>query len=156
MDWIADPIGMQDFRIEDVRYFTSSESMFPAYRFWVSARDLTRFGVLFQQRGRWVDRQIIPKAWVDQSVQSYSKVGTNGYGYLWWIRANGDWMATGTGGQKVIIDPAKQLVLINRVDTGEGIGRVLWWVFGPRMTNTHMGELKSLILAAAPPAPDDE
>ena len=156
-DWIADPIGMQDFRIEDVLYFTSSESVFPAYRFWVSARDLARFGVMFQQRGRWGDRQIIPEAWVHESVQSYSQVGTNGYGYMWWIRANGDWMATGTGGQKVIIDPAKQLVLINRVDTGaDGIARALWWDFGPRMTNTHMRDLKELILAAAPSAPSGE
>ena len=147
---------MQDFRIEDVRYSTSSESVFPAYRFWVSARDLARFGVMFQQRGRWGDRQIIPEAWVDQSVQSYSKVGTNGYGYMWWIRANGDWMATGKGGQKVIIDPARQLVLINRVDTGDGIGRALWFQSGPRMNNTHMRKLKELILAAAPSASEDE
>ena len=155
-DWIADPVGMQDFRIEDVRYSTSSESVFPAYRFWVSARDLARFGVMFQQRGRWGDRQIIPEAWVDESVQSYSKVGTNGYGYMWWIRANGDWMATGTGGQKVIIDPARQLVLINRVDTGDGLGRALWFESGPRMNNTHMRKLKELILAAAPSASEGE
>lgn len=50
--WIADPIGMQDFNLEDVRYTYSDESVFPAYRFWISARDLARFGVLFLQNGR--------------------------------------------------------------------------------------------------------
>ena len=153
-DWIADPIGMQDFRIEDVRYFPGSESVIPAWRFWASARDLARFGVMYQQKGRWGDRQIVPESWIDQSVKSYSKIGDNGYGYLWWIRPNGDWMATGTGGQKIIIDSIEELVMINKIDTGEGYGRALWFMRGPRMTNTHMRELKRLILAAAPTAPE--
>ena len=46
--WIADPIGMQDFEVNDVTYESSSESVHSAYRFWISARDLARFGVLFQ------------------------------------------------------------------------------------------------------------
>ena len=149
-DWIGDPIGMQDFRVEDVRYFSSGESRIPAYRFWISARDLARFGVLFQQKGLWNGVQVIPEEWVDDSVRSHSMLGPTGYGYMWWIRENGDWMATGTGGQKVIIDPERRLVLVNRVDTGEGFGRGVWFSFGPRMNNGHMRQLKELILSAAP------
>ena len=43
-EWISDPIGMQDFRAEDVHYRWEKASLYPAYPFWVSARDLTRFG----------------------------------------------------------------------------------------------------------------
>ena len=36
--WIAEPIGMQDFRVEDVAYTEGSESIYPAWRFWITAR----------------------------------------------------------------------------------------------------------------------
>jgi hypothetical protein len=36
-----------------VKYESSSESIHPAYRFWMTARDLTRLAVLFQQQGQW-------------------------------------------------------------------------------------------------------
>ena len=67
--WIADPIGMLDFEIKDVTYESSNESIHPAYRFWISARDLARFGVLFQQEGRWNGQQIIPPDWIRDSIE---------------------------------------------------------------------------------------
>ncbi len=58
---IADPVGMEDFSLENCRYgYESEKSMFPAIQIRMSARDLLRFGVLFQQGGKWLDQQIIP------------------------------------------------------------------------------------------------
>jgi len=95
---IADPIGMQDFRLSDCLYFYELEySIHPAYVFRMSARDRARFGQLFLQEGRWGDQQIIPKAWVRQSTATHSAdVGDPfgvpeglGYGYMWWTVAKG-------------------------------------------------------------------
>ena len=44
---IADPIGMLDFRPRDGRYVRGADSIYPAYPFRMSARDLARFGLLF-------------------------------------------------------------------------------------------------------------
>lgn len=146
--WIADPTGMQDFRVEDMRYFESEVSVFPAYRFRMSARDLARFGVLYLQEGEWEGARIIDADWIRASVTPYSEVRSYGYGYLWWTREDGSYFATGTGGQKLLVDPARRLVVVNRVDTGEGFSRALWFTLGPRVINPQFFELADRIYSA--------
>ena len=150
-EWIADPIGMQDFRPEDVVYMHGDESEFPAYRFRISTRDLARFSVLYAQNGRWGDQQIVPSAWVDSTFTKHSAFDDGlGYGYMWWIMPDSTYMATGTGGQKIIIDPAKKLVTITKVNTGQGLGRAYWWNFGGRINNRYVRVMRRRIAAAAP------
>jgi CubicO group peptidase (beta-lactamase class C family) len=140
--WIARPIGMQDFRPEDVLYFEGSESRFPAYRFWMSARDLARFGQLYLDGGRWHGEQIVPEDWIGRTFQRYSDVGSGvGYGYLWWIMPDSSYMATGTGGQKIRVYPDRRLVLVNRVYTGSGLERAVWWAWGGRVDNSDIAAL---------------
>ena len=55
---------MQDFRLEDCAYVTGPDSVYPAYPFRLTARDMARFGLLFLNNGNWRGRQIIPAAWV--------------------------------------------------------------------------------------------
>lgn len=141
---------MQDFRVQDVRYFEGEASVFPAYRFWISAGDLARFGYVFASEGAGQGAQIIPRQWVHDSVVKYSTLDTIGYGYLWWVMADGQYKATGTGGQKVWIHPRYDLVMINRVDTGEDFSRALWFALGPRVSNTHMRKPEGMLLGAAP------
>jgi len=149
--WIASPTGMQDFRVEDVRYTEGEESVFPAYRFWMSGRDLARFGMLYMQEGHWKGRQIIPSDWIARSLVKYSGGEDEvGYGYMWWIMPGGTYLATGTGGQKIWLDPMNELMIVNRVDTGEGFRRGLWWDAGVRVNNSNMRELSRLILQAQP------
>jgi len=57
---IAQPLGTQDYRPADGRYVAGPESSYPAYPFHMSARDMARFGLLYLQRGRWAERQIVP------------------------------------------------------------------------------------------------
>jgi CubicO group peptidase (beta-lactamase class C family) len=64
-DRIAKPIGMQDFHASDVYYLAGPLSVHRAYHFEISARDLARFGLLYLNRGRWRDKQIVPESWVD-------------------------------------------------------------------------------------------
>ncbi len=149
--WIAKPTGMQDFNVEDVRYYEGKESVFPAYRFYMSGRDLARFGLLYTQGGQWNGKQIIPAAWITRSLSRFSGSPKEvSYGYMWWIMPSGIYMATGTGGQKIWIDPANEIMIVNRVDTGDGFRRGLWWKWGVRVNNSNMRELNRLILAAKP------
>ena len=118
-DWIADPIGMQDFRVDDVHYWWEPVSLHPSYPFWITARDLARFGQLYLQMGTWQDQQVIPKSWIEDSIIPYSPTfNESGYGYLWWIHPSGAYYAEGYMGQFVVIIPEFKIVIVNRVFSG--------------------------------------
>lgn len=101
---VATPIGMQDFRSEDVEYTTADHpaeqrfgnvSEHRAYVFNISTRDLARYGLLFMNCGRWGHRQVVPRDWVLASIQGPDTregrgpdeqiTGFGAYGYLWQI-----------------------------------------------------------------------
>ena len=148
-EWIAIPTGMQDFKVKDVRYQRGRKSVFPAYRFWMSGRDLTRYALLYTNQGKWNGKQIIPLEWLNRSLTRYSgSENEAAYGYMWWIMPSGVYLATGTGGQKIWIDPKNNLLIVNRVNTGRGFGRAAWWTSGVRVRNSHMRKLSKMILAA--------
>lgn len=130
---IADPIGMQDFRVENCSYqYELEKSMHPAYPFRMSARDMARFGALFQKNGIWKDQQIIPGGWINESTTIYSLVDTTygiGYGYMWRIYPEDSIVSqmigghrifghTGLGGvQALMIIPDLKLVIVERTNT---------------------------------------
>jgi len=123
MERIATPIGMQDFRENDVSYVFSNDSKYPAYPFQLSARDMARFGLLYLCNGEWNDKQVIPKDWIAESTRSYSDAGSGvGYGYLWWVgkgwvlgnKVDGEvYRADGNGGQFIVVFPTYNLVVVN-------------------------------------------
>jgi CubicO group peptidase (beta-lactamase class C family) len=128
---IADPLGMEDFSVENCYYqYEDSLSMYPAYSFRMSARDLARFGVLYQKNGVWKDIQIIPQDWIVESTTTFSILDSTlgvGYGYMWYTIPEGSAFAqlvgasgyyhTGIGVHIVIILPELKLVLVERYDT---------------------------------------
>jgi CubicO group peptidase (beta-lactamase class C family) len=148
---IADPIGMQDFRVSDGSYVTGDDSIHRAYPFRMSARDMARFGLLYLRGGRWGDRQVVPADWVKESTTSYSDAkASGGYGYLWWISVDGrhlpNWKAPegtysarGAGGHYILILPSHDLVLVHRVNTD---------VRGREVASADFGKLVALILQA--------
>ena len=87
---IADPLGMEDFRVEDGRYNFGSHDDFQytrffAYPFRISARDLARFGLMFLRQGRWRGEQIIPAEWIRETTTPYSELGERTrFGYAAW------------------------------------------------------------------------
>ena len=154
---IAKPIAMQDYRPEDGVYGEEASSLHPAYAFRMSARDLARFGVLYLERGRWRDDQLIPAAWVDASVRSYSTTGSqgslatkSGYGFMWWIQTNarehpelrvpdGSFTASGNGGQRLTVIPAIGTVIVNLMNTDQP---------GPRIGSSEWDALLARVLEA--------
>jgi len=122
---ITDPIGMQDFLVSDFRYqYEWKKSKHPAYHFRMTARDMARFGLLYQNKGKYGDLQIIPPEWIAESTTSYSinNLNGDGYGYMWSIISeesgfgNG-FYHTGTGVHLLAVLPERKLVLVHRVDT---------------------------------------
>jgi CubicO group peptidase (beta-lactamase class C family) len=85
---IADSIGMQDFLLSDCRYqYEWNKSKHPAYHFRMTARDMARFGLLYQNNGKYGDLQIIPPEWIKENTTPYSINNLDGdrYGYMWSI-----------------------------------------------------------------------
>lgn len=128
---IGDPIGMEDFSTANCNYqLEPNRSDHPAYPFRMSARDMLRFGVLYQKGGAWLGQQIIPPAWLTESTTSYSIMDSTyqvGYGYMWMIIDPGTpgaalfghpgFFHTGAGVHLLIVMPQAQLVLVIRLNT---------------------------------------
>src|SRR5581483_11345639 len=86
---IAAPLHMQDFQLDKQCYETEPCSLYPAYVFRLSARDLARFGLLFLRRGNWQDHQLLPSAWIEACTTAYShNEWGDGFGYMWWVANN--------------------------------------------------------------------
>lgn len=148
---IANPLGMEDFRIGDGKYVNGRDSVHRAYPFWMTARDMARFGLLFLREGRWNGQQVVPRDWVKSSTTSYSDARANGgYGYMWWVATNGKhlpgvqlpegtYSARGNGGHYILVVPPFDLVIVHRVNTN---------VRGQAVTPKQFGELVRLILDA--------
>ncbi|MDJ0632553.1 MAG: serine hydrolase [Xenococcaceae cyanobacterium MO_188.B29] len=156
--WIANPIGMQDFRAEDVQYVVEKSSSHAAYPFWITARDLARFGLLYLNQGNWNEKQILPVHWIKESIRCYSAIGKGGYGYMWWLGIIGDgsYFASGTGGQYLIVAPKQELVIVNRVDTGKraksgySLEFIIWFLLRKKLKGKSLNRLLEMILAANP------
>jgi len=159
--WIADPLGMQDFKAGDVHYAWEKVSLYPSYLFWISARDLARFGELYLRLGVWQGRQVVPEDWIYASIFPYSSAYDDiGYGLLWWTYADIAYYAHGYMGQFVVVIPDLEVVIVNRVFTGtpsmHGLSDKAKEELKPYVRpigRRHMRQLVDFILEARP-SPD--
>ncbi len=89
---------------------------------WVNTLDHARFGMLYLNRGRWGDRQIISERWI--GMMAVPSEQNDQYGYMWWLNtgnvkygkhaSESTFAASGAGGNSVVIDPQKDLVIVTR------------------------------------------
>ncbi len=54
-----------------------------------NCEDMARFGLLFLNGGRWGNRQIVSRGWVEQATGHSSTKLNAAYGYLWWLNRKG-------------------------------------------------------------------
>ena len=93
----------------------------------ISSEDHARFGLLFLNKGMWNGKRIISEDWIEKSI-SPSETNPE-YGYMWWINSKlgedyqtTDWKnvptnifyGSGFGGNKVIIIPDENMVIVGR------------------------------------------
>jgi CubicO group peptidase (beta-lactamase class C family) len=71
-------------------------------------RDYARIGLFALSGGKGV----VPDGWFADATRAWSPVGGGrGYGYQWWINADGSFQAQGIFGQLIHVDPRRRLVI---------------------------------------------
>jgi len=111
---LFEPLGITEFEWTRVKGDTDASGSLR-----LRPRDIAKIGQLVLAGGRWNDRQIVSKAWIETSTAAKLKATDNqSYGYLWWLggaRFNGrrvNWVgALGRGGQYIRIVPELDLVV---------------------------------------------
>jgi CubicO group peptidase (beta-lactamase class C family) len=85
-------------------------------RLWLTPRDMAKFGLLFLNVGRWGGRQVVPENWVREATRNrftdFDADGYSGYGYWWWLSADGSYRARGAFGQIISVYPERKLVVV--------------------------------------------
>jgi CubicO group peptidase (beta-lactamase class C family) len=128
---LAEPLGFEDFdrsRQKMLKFPTGSQ--YPAYHMFLSGRDMARVGLMVARGGKWGEKQVIPKEWIEKSTSSIVmpdqmngkfKNGDLGYGYYWWtpLRPNDprweeSFLALGHFGQMILGLPTIDTVIVHR------------------------------------------
>ena len=82
----------------------------------LSPAALLRIGTMVMNGGVYEGRQIVPRAWIDESMRIYTRSHFNpyDYGYGWWQRELSGYtvqFAWGNGGQYIVMIPALETVV---------------------------------------------
>jgi CubicO group peptidase (beta-lactamase class C family) len=112
---LIDKIGMHSMLIEpDMagNYVGSSYG-------WATTRDWAKFGLLYLHEGNWNGEQIFDKSWA-KYVATPTPTSNGSYGGHFWLNAGGKYpdvpkdmyYASGYQGQKVIIIPSKEMIIV--------------------------------------------
>jgi len=137
-EYLFDPL-----EIKDIRWDKSPKGIYIGWaRMWLKPHDMAKIGLLYLQKGKWEDRQVVPSWWVEESITAHSFpkqyryvydvdgkkdfgtssgiwISTNlarplsdGYGYQWWLDESGIYSAVGYGGQYITVVPNKNLIVV--------------------------------------------
>jgi CubicO group peptidase (beta-lactamase class C family) len=104
---------------------------------YMTARDLARIALLMERGGRWQDRQLLPKAWVDFNLTPYKSLTptptAEAPGGHWWLNKKADgkpgpwsdappdtFAALGHWGQALYVIPSAGLVIVRYADDRDG------------------------------------
>jgi CubicO group peptidase (beta-lactamase class C family) len=79
----------------------------------MSAYDLAKIGDLILKDGRWNNKQIISREWIEKIKPLYRIQGTESYGYGWWSDSENpdEIQAVGRGGQRLFIFKEKNIII---------------------------------------------
>jgi CubicO group peptidase (beta-lactamase class C family) len=84
----------------------------------LTARDMAKIGLLYLQRGRWDNKQIVSSDYVADSTAKHNDGGAPtgaAYGYLWWLKQTKTdpdaFFAAGSGSQLIYVVPKFDLVM---------------------------------------------
>ena len=114
---VLDPIGTKNY----VLWRDAADNVLSYCCIDMSARDYSRFGLLFSRNGAWNDRQIVPYDFVEEtydprwlSTSDRAGMDRRGYGLHWWFSKNDDegkiMNASGKFGQYIFIDQANDVI----------------------------------------------
>ncbi len=88
----------------------------------INTRDMARFGLLFENNGNWNGKQLLSVESIEQAISP--SLSNSNYGYMWWLNKEGNrqwknlpdtlFYAAGFGGNFIVIDREKNLVIVTR------------------------------------------
>lgn len=88
----------------------------------INTKDMARFGLLYLNNGEWDGNQLLPADLMEEAMEP-AEANPN-YGYMWWLNRDGprQWKnipehvfyAAGFGGNFIIVDREKDLVVVTR------------------------------------------
>jgi CubicO group peptidase (beta-lactamase class C family) len=113
---LFDPIGARDYKWE---FKPDSSQMNTFGQLYIKPRDMAKFGLLYLNKGKWNNRQVIPETWINESLTPHTTIDNTAYGYLWWhpwLNVNGirndATAARGNGGQRIYLRPDLNMVVV--------------------------------------------
>ncbi len=86
---------------------------------YLRAEDLAKIGLLYLNDGRWNGRRLMTSDWIKESLTPRIDADEGfKYGYQWWLLPHGEparlaWAARGMGGQRLIVFPEEQLIVVS-------------------------------------------
>jgi len=118
------PIGI---RSEDWKWETREGHAIPYSGCHATARTLGRIGLLVLHHGKWRDQQLVPAAWLSESVAPSQSLNKS-YGYLWWNNTTNKWpgvpndayAALGRWDNNILVVPSLDLIVIRQSDLAPG------------------------------------
>jgi CubicO group peptidase (beta-lactamase class C family) len=89
----------------------------------INTEDMARFGLLFLNKGKWKNQQLISEKWIQEATAS-STANAN-YGYMWWLNKDvatsnfsnlspNGYYASGFGGNHIFVEAEHQLLIVVR------------------------------------------
>ena len=130
----------------------------------VTARDMAKLGLLYLNHGKYAGNQVLPAAWVRESLQRYSEdinitgpaKGSSeagryfrdiGYGYQWWSARAGNHrfdFAWGHGGNLIILLPELDMIIVTTADPLEDVHWDAGWKYEGAIINLVGKFIRSL------------
>ncbi len=110
-DYLFKPLGITSYQWEEAH----DGNTFGAFSLYLKPRDLAKFGQLLLQQGNWKGVQLVDSTWIRDATQPIVNSSSLGapYGYYFWIYpAYGAYAADGHGGQRIMVFPDKNLVIV--------------------------------------------
>jgi len=116
---LLDKIGMRNTLVSADRFYNFILSS----QIYTNARDLARFGLLYQQNGIWDGERLISEDWIEfeRTPAPATRDSGNFYGGQWWLVPDdrtdipkSAYSTSGNRGQYVIVVPTHDLVIVRR------------------------------------------
>jgi CubicO group peptidase (beta-lactamase class C family) len=88
-------------------------------RLYMTSRDIAKIGLLVLNNGKWNEKQLISKKWIEEATTPKTKITGVNYGYFWWnipFKVNEKMIisktATGNGGQYIMVLPELDMIAV--------------------------------------------
>jgi hypothetical protein len=94
----------------------------------LAPHDMAKLGYLFLNEGLWDGQQVVSAVWVKAAT-----IGSS-YGYQWWLKSSGSYLACGVGGQEIWVLPDRDMVVVMTGASGGGCSGA----WGGQLMNSHI------------------